>query len=209
MATTLAKIRAQRESDRESREDSLTESAPSPATRHGICRLTLRIGGMDYTLRPMPAPPGFTAVWALRKRDPHGPTVSYAVAAHIGDPNPGCTCPDHEYNKVSCKHIMALRALGLIPAAAAPPPSPSPAANPKPRKPRARKPGSLPEGWQPGGAHPSFAAGMREAAGAHVARLSKSHPDVELEICDSCGCEFDPMLSGNHSLCPACDKGGD
>ena len=41
--------------------------AAPPPVRHGICRLTLRIGGTEYRLRPMPAPPGFRKVWTLRK----------------------------------------------------------------------------------------------------------------------------------------------
>ena len=30
--------------------------AAPPPVRHGICRLTLRIGGTEYAVRPMPAP---------------------------------------------------------------------------------------------------------------------------------------------------------
>ncbi len=88
--------------------------AAPPTVRHGICRLTLRIGGTEYRLRPMPAPAGFRAVWTLRKLDPHGPAVTYSVAQPKGEPA-GCTCPDHEYNKSTCKHIMSLAALGLLP----------------------------------------------------------------------------------------------
>jgi SWIM zinc finger len=87
-------------------------SAPPPIVRHGTCRLTVRIRGTDYRLRPMPAPAGFKAVWTLRKLDPHA-TATYTVAAPKGA-QPGCTCPDHEINKSVCKHIMALAALGLI-----------------------------------------------------------------------------------------------
>ena len=86
--------------------------AAPPTVRHGTCRLTVRIRGTDYRLRPMPAPAGFKAVWTLRKLDPHA-TATYTVAAPKGA-QPGCTCPDHEIDKSVCKHIMALAALGLI-----------------------------------------------------------------------------------------------
>ena len=195
--------------------------APSPV-RHGIARLTLRIGGTDYRLRPMPAPPGFRAVWVLRKLDPHG-EVAYSVAAPKGQPA-GCTCPDHEYNGATCKHIMALAALGLIP-------------RPKAAKPKATSPARarqlhaknarqaidqaqaivesrrsaspvpapapvpvLPERWQPGGAHPSFATGFRSAIQAHVARIGRGG----YEICDGCGAEFDIQISGDPNFCEAC-----
>ena len=92
--------------------------APAPPVRpvrHGLCRLTLRIGATDYRLRPVPAQPGFRAVWTLRKRDPDRAPVTYTVA----DPKargeqPGCTCPDHEISGATCKHVMALAALGLV-----------------------------------------------------------------------------------------------
>ena len=99
--------------------------AAPPPVRHGICRLTLRIGGTDYRLRPMPAPPGFRAVWVLRKLDPHG-EAAYSVAAPKGKPA-GCTCPDHEHNGLTCKHIMALPAARPHPRPKAARPRPSPA----------------------------------------------------------------------------------
>ena len=43
--------------------------AAPPPVRHGTCRLTLRIGGTEYRLRPMPAPEGFKVVWTLKKLD--------------------------------------------------------------------------------------------------------------------------------------------
>ena len=96
--------------------------AAPPPVRHGICRLTLRIGGTEYRLRPIRHQPGFRAVWTLKKLDPHGPVVHYSVAQPKGEPA-GCTCPDHEQRGSICKHIMALAALGLIalPKAARPP----------------------------------------------------------------------------------------
>jgi SWIM zinc finger len=209
---SLAMIRAQREVDRVVREAWGPEEPESPppappivhVVRHGKCRLTLTIGGTNYTVRPMPPHPGFTAIWCLRKLSHLGESAAtYAVAVHREDPQPGCTCPDHELNKSLCKHIMALRALGLIPAAApavpvpTPRPTPTPAPVPTPvpapapvkkaRKSKAKL-GALPEGWSHGGA---------------------ALPPGGNEICDECGCEFDPMLSGHHSLCGPCAKGGD
>ena len=59
---------------------------------------------------------------------------------------------------------------------------------------------SLPEGWQPGGDYSSFAAGFRQAIGAHVARIGRGG----YEICDGCGINFDPYTSGNPTLCHGC-----
>jgi SWIM zinc finger len=203
--------------------------APPPPVRHGLARLTLRIGGSDYRLRPMPAPPGFRAVWVLRKLDPRG-EVTYSVAAPKGQPA-GCTCPDHEHNGATCKHIMALAALGLIPRPkAARPKVVSPArarqlhaknarqaiaeANALPVEARrhlaeiATAPApvvTMPEGWQTGGDYERFAAGFRQAVRAHVARLGRGG----YEICDGCGADFDPEISGHPGLCFECAKEGE
>jgi hypothetical protein len=191
------------------------DGASPPSVRHGICRLTLRIGGMDYRLRPCPSEANVLAAWQLRKLDPHH-SARYFVAAPKGKPA-HCTCPDHERSGWTCKHLGALLALGLIP-------------TPKPPSARARKlhaknarqaiaeakalpvearrhlaeiapaPQALPEGWQPGGAHPSFAAGFRSAVQAHVARLGRGG----YEICEGCGAEFDIAISRHPSLCLPC-----
>jgi hypothetical protein len=150
----------------------------------------------------MPPPEGFTVVWVLRKLTQAGEApAAYCVAAHAEDPMPGCTCPDHRYNGCLCKHIMALRACGLIPPAApeAEAPAPSfaegfrqavndhlaarrPAAAPAPSPVIIESPGAarrahaprtraaiaeaLPEGWQPGGMHPSRMAPVPASAEA-------------------------------------------
>ena len=195
--------------------------AAPPPVRHGIARLTLRIGGMDYRLRPMPAPPGFRAVWVLRKLEPRG-EATYSVAAPKGQPA-GCTCPDHEHNGATCKHIMALAALGLIPRPKAPrPKATSPArarqlhaknarqsigqaqaiVESRRSAPPAPAPAPvLPEGWEIGGAHPSFATGFRQAVTAHVGRLQGTGGH---EICDGCGREFDIQISGDPNFCEVC-----
>jgi hypothetical protein len=132
---------------------SVASSAPAVGAapvRHGISRLTLRIGGVDYRLRRILPTPGFVAIWRLRKLDPHAAAASYVVAAYTGKTElPGCTCPDHEINGSQCKHIMALQSHGLIP-------------TPKPPSARALRlhaknaqaaiaQANLPEGWEPGG----------------------------------------------------------
>ncbi len=93
--------------------------SPSPAgpvERHGVCRLTLRIGGTEYRLRSFPPAPGsgLRAIWTLRKTEGPQP-VAYAVASDGIEAH--CTCPDHEIHGAVCKHIGALAALRLIPAA--------------------------------------------------------------------------------------------
>jgi hypothetical protein len=144
--------------------------ANPPIVRHGTCRLTVRIRGTEYRLRPMPAPEGFKVVWTLRKLDPHA-TATYTVATPKGA-QPGCTCPDHEINKSVCKHIMALAALGLIPKPKAARPVKARIATAKrvhaknarqaiteasaltaeQRRHLAATVGPIPEGWQIGGA---------------------------------------------------------
>jgi uncharacterized Zn finger protein len=52
-------------------------------------------------------------VWILRSLNGPRAGVCYSVAS--GHQSVGCTCPDHESNGAKCKHIMALRALHLIP----------------------------------------------------------------------------------------------
>jgi hypothetical protein len=145
--------------------------AAPPSVRHGTCRLTVRIRETEYRLRPMPAPEGFKVVWTLRKLDPHA-TATYTVAVPKGA-QPGCTCPDHEIHNYTCKHIMALAALGLIPTPkAARPPEPRATATAKrvhagnarkaiaeasaltaeQRRHLAAIAGPIPEGWEIGGA---------------------------------------------------------
>ena len=194
--------------------------AAPPPVRHGICRLTLRIGGTEYRLRPMPAPPGFRKVWTLRKLGEFA-TATYSVAQPKGEPV-GCTCPDHEQRGSICKHIMSLAALGLItlPKAARPVKARTKrvhAANARQaiaeakalpveaRRHLAEIATALPEGWQPGGAHPSFAVGFRSAVAAHVGQIRGTAPEEsEWPICDGCGCEFDPEISRDPSFCEAC-----
>ena len=219
-------------------------AAPSPV-RHGTCRLTLRIGGTEYTLRPIRNQPGHRVVWVLKKLDPHGPAVHYSVALPKGEPA-GCTCPDHEQRGSICKHIIALAARGLIarPKAARP-------AKARTRQIHARNARqsiaearalpvearrhlaeigpALPEGWVPGGAHPSnttartiaapasaassFAAGFRQAVADHLARRNGTAPPAPesetggFEICEGCGREFDPDFSRHPVFCEVLRRG--
>jgi hypothetical protein len=92
--------------------------APAPPVRpvrHGLCRLTLRIGGTDYRLRHLPDQPGFRSAWTLRVLDGERAGKVYSIADPKGrGEQPGCTCPDHEVNGATCKHVMALVAHGLV-----------------------------------------------------------------------------------------------
>ena len=66
---------------------------------------------------------------------------------------------------------------------------------------------AIPEGWQPGGAHPSFAAGFRSAVAAHVGRLNGTAPaDPTFPTCAGCGEEFEPTASDDY--CEACLREG-
>jgi SWIM zinc finger len=178
-----------------------------PPVRHGTCRLTIRIHHTEYRLRPCPPETGILAAWVLRKLD-HD-SARYLVTAPKGKPA-ACTCPDHERSGWTCKHIGALMAAGLIPA-----PKPSSARNRKLHAKNARQaiaevaqapvPIIMPEGWQPGGQHPSFAAGFRQAVRAHVAKIGRGG----YEICEGCGADFDPEISGHPGFCFECTKEGD
>ncbi len=87
-----------------------------PPVRHGTCRLQITIGGTSYSLRPIPAQPRGVTVWVLRSLDGPRAGTRYSVASV--NRQAGCTCPDHETNGATCKHVMALRTIGLIPRSA-------------------------------------------------------------------------------------------
>jgi hypothetical protein len=209
--------------------------AAAPVVRHGTTRLTIRINGVDYTLRRMPPPEGFRSVWTVRKITPHA-TATYTVAVPKGA-QPGCTCPDYEINRCTCKHIMALAAWGLIPTpkAARPVKARTRAAHAKnarqaiaeakalPAEARRHlaEITALPEGWQLGGAGkallasataassaaPSFAAGFRQAVKDHIARRNgTAPPDSTFSTCAGCGEEFEPTASDDY--CEACLREG-
>jgi hypothetical protein len=84
---------------------------PKPAD---VCRLTVHIQGACYGARPFrPETSDVIRAWRLRKAD--GST--YDVADTIDGPT--CDCADQTFrhdgiDATGCKHIRALRALGLI-----------------------------------------------------------------------------------------------
>jgi SWIM zinc finger len=153
----------------------------------------------------MPPRGEIRVIWTLSKiqEDPMAPPAAYAVADDGRETH--CTCPDHQINGATCKHIMALRALTLLPrpqAQAAPAKAPAP---PVPQ-PTAR----IEEGWEPGGRAeapaPSPADGFREAVRREIRRKrGESGP------CRSCGVEISPAESYEPGgfLCGDCfEKGG-
>ena len=200
--------------------------APPPPVRHGICRLTIRIHNTEYRLRPWQPRAGILAEWTLRKLGPD--QVCYIVTAPKGLPAT-CTCPDHQESGWTCKHIGALTAAGLIPA-----PKPSSARGRKLHAKNARQAiaeakalpvearrhlaeiapaaQALPEGWQPGGMHPSFAAGFRQAVAAHVQQLrtgeeTPTGPEPDYLVCDMCDQPYEPHTGRYRDFCPECQGG--
>ena len=191
-------------------------SAPPVPVRHGKCSLHLSIGGVFYRLRPLTPPAGIKAVWSLHKQGDGAPAV-YQVAQARGE-QPACTCPDFTINGAVCKHVGALRALGLVagrkarPAAArrsharrlaeAPAGSPSPAAGSVDSSPvpaptvRPAAPGSFAEGW-----HSAVAAHLRRRAG-------QVEPEPVFPSCEACGAEFDPAVSRDPHFCGPCAEEG-
>ncbi len=92
---------------------------PQTATEpvHGTCTLTLTIhrkvkkGWIDteYTVRFLPSHPQIGApAWRLTKGD--GATCDVILRSH----GPECECPDYHYRQRECKHLRALRAVGLL-----------------------------------------------------------------------------------------------
>jgi hypothetical protein len=80
------------------------------------CRLTLTIDDLDYRLSPLPGDLGSGVIMAWRLHKLGTPT-RHDVAETLDGAT--CTCGDqtfrHEGRDASgCKHIRALRALGLL-----------------------------------------------------------------------------------------------
>ena len=174
--------------------------APSVAVRHGKCRLELSIGGTSYRLTPFTPPAGFKVVWSLRKLSAGAP-ATYQVAVEKGQ-QPACTCPDHEINGAVCKHIGALKALGLIPGRKA---RPAAARRSHARR-LAEPPAEAPAG--------SFAAGFQSAVRAEIRRISgqaepEAEAEAEVEGCLFCGEPFDPAVSRDPHFCGPCAEEGE
>ena len=161
--------------------------APPAAVRHGKCGLHLSIGGTRYRLHPLTPPAGFKVVWSLRKQAADH-SATYQVAVEKGQP-PACTCPDHEINGAVCKHIGALKALGLIPGRKARPAAArraharrlaerarrAPAGAVRRRLP-VRRPGGDPPHQRPGRARAPRRRGMPLSAASRSTRPSAADP---------------------------------
>ena len=87
---------------------------PARARPADVCRLTITIRSVVYTARPIrPEMSDVIRAWRLRKPD----GTVYSIADTIDGAT--CDCADFVYrhdghDQTSCKHIRALRALGLI-----------------------------------------------------------------------------------------------
>jgi SWIM zinc finger len=190
--------------------------APAAPVRHGKCSLHLSIGGTRYRLHPLTPPAGFKALWSLHKQAPEASAV-YQVAVAKGQ-QPACTCPDHEINGAVCKHIGALKALGLIPGR-----KPRPAAARRSHARRLAEPpveSPAPSAPAPPPVRGGFAAGFRRAVDEHLAmrrmaeridgtpRPEADDPADRPFECAYCGTEFDPAVSRDPHLCGACTEEG-
>jgi hypothetical protein len=168
----------------------------APPARTGKCSLTLSIDGRSYKLRPDKSLSRGGKTWRLTVAA--GQTragLTYSVCTFNGKLD--CTCPDSTRNFAACKHMQALRALGLVPSSArptgeltwellhpetvkphrarrvaAPVTTATPVASPDPlAKARRRHKPILPDP----AVDPAkvFAAGFKSAVAEHVARLGK------------------------------------
>jgi hypothetical protein len=177
-----------------------SQSPPAPAVpvRHGKCSLHLSIGGTRYRLQPITPPVGVKVVWTLRKQSDTDSAV-YQVAVAKGQ-QPACTCPDFEIRGAVCKHVGALKALGLIPGRKA-----RPAAARRSHARRLAEPAEAPAP-APAGA---FATGFRSAVSAEVRRIGgQVEPEPEPEGCLYCGDPFDPAISRDPHFCASCAAEG-
>jgi hypothetical protein len=166
-----------------------------------------------YTVHTLGDQPGFAAVWQVRKQGP-GKSAAYTVAQQSRK-DPGCTCPDHEVNGFTCKHIRALQSVGLL-------------RKPRPRKPRqasARRlhAGNARRAIAEAKALPAearrhlaeiapqaedFAAGFRAAVRDELARMAGVPAGPRPALCELCGEPFDPAASGDPRYCAECPEGG-
>ncbi len=97
----------------------MTTIAEAPPARKGLCSLTLSIDGRTYKLRPAPPLTKNSRTWRLTVAA--GQTragLTYSVCTFNGKVD--CSCPDATKIYAACKHMQALRALGLIPKSARP-----------------------------------------------------------------------------------------
>ena len=94
--------------------DMATDAAEIGPTRDapGTCSMTLTIAGTDYRLRPVAREdlgPDVLLAWTLRKA---GTATRHVVEVSVEGPR--CDCADHLYRRHPCKHIRAMRVLGLL-----------------------------------------------------------------------------------------------
>ena len=85
------------------------QPAPTPPVRHGTCRLIVVIDGTEYRLSRSPSA---RAAWHLKRLAEPRKGAIYCVLTHNRVVT--CTCPDSISNGAVCKHVRALKALGLV-----------------------------------------------------------------------------------------------
>jgi hypothetical protein len=160
----------------------------APPARTGKCSLTLSIDGRTYRLRPAPPLSRGSKIWRLTVAAGQSRAgLTYSVCSFSGHLD--CTCPDATRNFAACKHMLALKALGLV-ARHAKPSGLLAWENLHPRRPRSQRiaaplaaapatptPDPLAKArrrHQPAVAAdpaPAVAAGFRTAVAEHVAHL--------------------------------------
>lgn len=90
----------------------MSSVADRPPVRHGTCRLTLTIDGVDYRLSRGPAAARGAKVWRLRSLGGPRAGALYSVVTHRRTVS--CTCPDSTRQNAVCKHVRALQACGIV-----------------------------------------------------------------------------------------------
>jgi SWIM zinc finger len=85
------------------------QPAPTPPVRHGTCRLIVVIDGTEYRLSRSPSA---RAAWHLKRLSEPRKGQVYCVLTHKNVVT--CSCQDSIKNGAVCKHVRALKALGLV-----------------------------------------------------------------------------------------------
>ena len=176
--------------------------APAATVRHGKCSLHLSIGGTRYRLHPITPPPGFQALWSLRKQSPEslrrlpgrrreGPAARLHVPRFRDQRR---RLQAHRRAEGPRPHPRPEGPPGGRPPQPCPPagravarPGPGLGAGPPVRSPPASGPPS------PGKSPPSAASRSSEESYPH---------------CAACGEAFDPVVSRDPHFCGPCAEEG-
>ena len=176
--------------------------APAATVRHGKCSLHLSIGGTRYRLHPITPPPGFRALWSLRKQSPESSAV-YQVAVEKGQAARPARAPISRSTAPSASTSGPCSALGLIPGRKA-----RPAAARRSHARRLAEPRRPPRPARPAAVRRRLPVRRRRAEVRRHPRRAGRAEDRAIPICAACGEAFDPVVSRDPISAAPAPKGG-